>query len=291
MQVKENFFDNIASPWESGSSRLWSLWDMIIFFAQPLVRNMCALQESIDKLQELMNQFPDDLPNTTLSEEILEKFNQDLNIIHNGIESSGLISAAKSIKHVLMRLSDTTFVRLHENLIQIREVIIDDLQDIRLTFIPRDKSIFLDKEHEDKDKIIQSFPSTLEDYKEAVFCYVSGRHTAAVFHSMRILEYGIRALAKDLKLNFYRQNWGTIIKKIKDEIDKEIKALTSQPKDLARSERLQFLSNAAQEFTYFKDGWRNYVMHGEDKYDEHQALSVFYHVKAFMIHLSTRLAE
>ena len=111
MNIKGNFFDNTTSPWESGSSRLWSLWDMIIFFVQPLVRNMCALQESLDKLQELMNQFPDDLPNTTLSEEILEKFNQDLNIIHNGIESSGLISAAKSIKHVLMRLSDTTFVR------------------------------------------------------------------------------------------------------------------------------------------------------------------------------------
>ena len=265
-----------------------NLWDMIIFFVQPLVRNMCALQESIDRLQELMDKFPENLPNTTLGEEILEKFNQDLNTIHNGIESSGLISASKSIKHVLMRLSDTTFVRLHENLTQIREVIIDDLQDICLTFIPKDKAIFLDKEAKEKENVVKSFPSTLEDYKESVFCYVNGRYTASVFHAMRILEYGLQALANDVGLTFDIQQWYNIINEIESKIKEIAKTL---PKGDAKNERLKFLSEAAKEFTYFKDGSRNYVSHNRSKYDEPQALSAFNHVKAFMIHLSTRLAE
>jgi len=43
-----------------------------------------------------------------------------------------------------------------------------------------------------------TFPSAREDMKEAKNCYVLGRHTAAVFHAMRVLEYGLKALADDV---------------------------------------------------------------------------------------------
>jgi hypothetical protein len=54
---------------------------------------------------------------------------------------------------------------------------------------------------------------------------------------------------------------------------------------------MQFLSEAAKEFFYFKDGWRNYVAHGRAAYDEHQALGVLEHTRSFMNHLATRLSE
>ena len=235
-----------------------------------------------------MNNYPEDIPNTTLSQEIFNKFNTDLDIIRNGLELSGLIAAPKLIRQVLARLPDLTFVRLHENLLQIQEMMIDELKDIRLSFIPKEQSMFLDREHKEKENLAQSFPSTLEDYKEAIFCYVNGRHTAAVFHAMRVLEYGLEALAKDVSLNFDVQQWGNII----DQIEKEIKTIrVTMSRGLAKNERLQFLSESAKEFTYFKDGWRNYVAHRRVKYDGHQALSVINHVKAFMIHLSTKIAE
>jgi hypothetical protein len=44
---------------------------------------------------------------------------------------------------------------------------------------------------------------------------------------------------------------------------------------------------AAKDFFYFKDGWRNYVSHGGDPYDEHQARSVLDHVRSFMSHLAS----
>lgn len=63
------------------------------------------------------------------------------------------------------------------------------------------------------------------------------------------------------------------------------------PSGQARNDRLQFLSSAAKEFVFFKDGWRNYVAHNKAIYDEHQARSTLEHVKAFMTTLSLRLAE
>jgi hypothetical protein len=54
---------------------------------------------------------------------------------------------------------------------------------------------------------------------------------------------------------------------------------------------MSFYSAAAKEFFYFKDGWRNYVSHGGDPYDEDEAFSVLEHVRAFMSHLGSRLGE
>jgi len=62
-------------------------------------------------------------------------------------------------------------------------------------------------------------------------------------------------------------------------------------KDLDRTERLVFLSQAVKEFVYFKDGWRNFAMHGLEEYDAPKALSILNHVKTFMAHLATKLSE
>jgi hypothetical protein len=57
-----------------------------------------------------------------------------------------------------------------------------------------------------------------------------------------------------------------------------------------KSDWMKFYSEAAKEFYYFKDSWRNYVSHGGDPYDEHQALGTLEHVRGFMNHLAFRFA-
>lgn len=105
---------------------------------------------------------------------------------------------------------------------------------------------------------------------------------------MRVLEHGLRALAKDVGKAFDVQNWQNIIDQIESEIRTQGKTLPVGP---AKSERLRFLSEAAKEFSFFKDGWRNYVSHGRAAYDEHQARMVMDHVRTFMNGLSALLSE
>jgi len=98
----------------------------------------------------------------------------------------------------------------------------------------------------------------------------------------------MRALATNVGLTFDLQQWHTILEQIEARIKEERNTL---PKGSDKVERLQFLSEAAKEFFYFKDGWRNYVSHNRGTYDEHQALGMLEHTRALMTHLATQLSE
>lgn len=132
------------------------------------------------------------------------------------------------------------------------------------------------------------FPSAKGDILEAVDLWALQHSTASVFHLMRVLEHGLKALAQDLGKTFDVQNWQNILDEIESEIRNQAKAL---PRGVDKLERLRFLSEAAKEFHFFKDGWRNYVSHNRAIYDQLQARNVMDHVRSFMNGLSSRLSE
>jgi len=51
-------------------------------------------------------------------------------------------------------------------------------------------------------------------------------------------------------------------------------------------EKQKLYSEIACEFMFFKDAWRNHVMHGRSEYDEERAQNIYNHVGAFMKHLA-----
>ena len=260
---------------------------MITFSLTPISEHLCGLQAMQDQLSKLMEDHPETL-DTTIPKEASEKYKENFTIMLKGISQIELTASSKLIKQILSRLSDMSFMRLHENFIQLREMLMSELREVLLIFIPKDKSIWLEIAKNVDAEYIKSFQSALDDLKEAAVCYACGCNTAAVFHAMRILECGLGALAKDVGLSFNVQQWGTII----DQIEKEIKTIQkTMPSGPAKNERLQFLSEAAKEFAYFKDGWRNYVSHRRATYDGPKALSALNHVREFMLHLSTKLSE
>jgi HEPN domain-containing protein len=132
---------------------------------------------------------------------------------------------------------------------------------------------------------VEAFPDARLDFDEACRSYVLGRHTAAVFHAMRVLEHGLRALARALDVEapagIELKTWGWMIGRI----EKRIRQMEEEAASLARSERLQFLSEAASHFFYFKEAWRNHVSHSRKSYEYLDAKNVLDHIKYFMAHL------
>ncbi len=149
--------------------------------------------------------------------------------------------------------------------------------------------------HENPDlfgpEVAARFPNANKEITEAGSCYATGNCTACVFHLMRALEYGLRALARRLKVPFPKtfelKTWDELIK----DVEKEIQKIINKPKTAQRTKDLVFYNGAAAQFRYFKDAWRNHVMHTRASYDEHQAMSVMVHVREFMQHLAIRLKE
>lgn len=131
------------------------------------------------------------------------------------------------------------------------------------------------------EEVANAFPSAAYDIVEAGKCRALGRWTASVMHLMRALDPALLAFQTRLNVSIPKENWQQII----DQIESAIKAQGHKHPDH------QWNSEASAFFRVLKDAWRNFAMHGKDRYDEERAGAVYESVRGFMRHLATRLSE
>lgn len=134
-------------------------------------------------------------------------------------------------------------------------------------------------------EVATAFDIATADIAAASRCYALDEWTACVFHLMRTLEHGLKKLAAIAELPpeaAAHENWKNII----DQIERKIRDMEQLPKSPEKVTRLQTLSEAAAQFRWFKDAWRNHVSHGHASYDMHSGPMIWTHVRAFMQQLA-----
>jgi hypothetical protein len=164
----------------------------------------------------------------------------------------------------------------------------DELSVRRVLILPSDKACYFDgSKNIFPDEVRDSFQSAEHDMDEARKCFALGRHTAAVFHLMRIMEAGLSVLGLDLGLNV-GMNWNTAL----DQIEKEIRSRSTKTHGLKwKTDDEPFYSETAAHFRFVKNAWRNHVVHKRNQYDKEKAEDILNNVSAFMRHLAGRLHE
>jgi HEPN domain-containing protein len=281
--------DRMVIPWKGEPSPLVSLLDMIKFCAE----DFCAFMHELEALME-EGIFDSSRPGLT-SEEVKRTY-ELIKKASNWCKLVELDAAQELIRQIQIRILTSGWdfmgepysLELGEIFMALRNIIKDGLRDRLFMFVPKDQAPWYEKENGFGMKVTKAFPSAIEDIKEAGTCYATGRYNACVFHLMRVLEHGLRALATEVCLDFDQQQWHTIINQIISVINKGSEKLKQGSK---KTKRLQFLSEAAIEFRYFKDAWRNHVSHNRANFDQPEALMILNHIKSFMVHLSTQLSE
>ena len=148
-------------------------------------------------------------------------------------------------------------------------------------FISPDKSRYYRQAHSFGEPVNNAFPSIESDAERAGSCYATGFNIACVFHLMRVLESGLAVLATELQVPYDRRNWENVI----NDIEAAVRKINGPHAGAHWKERQEQYSGVALNFRYFKDAWRNHVMHCRAKYDEGEALRIHEHVKDFMQHL------
>jgi hypothetical protein len=144
---------------------------------------------------------------------------------------------------------------------------------------------------EDWKAALAAFPAITNEAFCAIDCYALGHDIASVFHSMRVAEHGLRALAKERRIRLPRNKqieWATWQDLIKA-LDAEIAVIGTKKAGKAKDAALEFYSGARADLNGFKDEYRNLVMHVRALYDEHQSLRALTKVHAFMERLAARL--
>ena len=276
-----------AAPWD-GSYRLWSLWDMFNFIFPKWHRLLDDLGILIRVSRSNMREDPAKsaaaMVDCTNNAKDLVQLAEELN---SALNSAHLAAAARRLKYWATQ-DDREWSELNTRARALRDVIETELGQYIYYRYPKEKGFKFISWQTDWKDTIASFPGVKRNIFCATDCYALEHNDACVFHCMLILERGLRALANGVGLTFDVQQWNTII----DQIEKKIREVNqSLSKGTPKNERMQFLSEVAKEFYYFKDGWRNYVSHGRGDYDEHQAASVLEHTRAFMNYLSTQPSE
>lgn len=161
--------------------------------------------------------------------------------------------------------------------------------------IPRARAKLYDQPELFGLEVSAKFREANKEVTQAGNCLAAGNSTATVFHLMRALEHGLRALAKRLRVKYKRslktptdlRDWGDILTAIEDKVDE----IEQKPRTHKREADLRFYHGAVAQFRHFKNAWRNHVMHARVLYEGDEAGVVMRHVSEFMQHLATRLKE
>lgn len=165
--------------------------------------------------------------------------------------------------------------------------IIIALNQRRFACIPPENSSYFEQEQLFGEKVHRKFKDARPDIKDAGNAFAASLYTACVFHLMRVAEFGLRNVAKNVGVRLIDKGnpqpinyatWDKVIQGINTRIT-AARALSQGPR---KNRKLQFYSGAADQCCYIRDLWRNEVSHTRKRYDHGEALAAMERVRTFL---------
>lgn len=151
------------------------------------------------------------------------------------------------------------------------------------------------------DAVYDSFPDARIDVLAAGNCLACGNDTAAVFHLMRVAEWGLRALCIHFgfkKVKEYKNKTGkyglipiqySMWEKMLNQLEKKTtNKIAKLQRGSAKQKLQEFYNPLVRDIRAIKDTWRNHVMHSRAEYGHEDALAALAHVKDIMTALASR---
>ena len=281
------------SPTHDG--RLWNLWDLMTIFEAAefaFVIDKLAVSQLAASPHPLM---PDKC--LALSEQVaLNKAKEALDfcksfffLVPIGKCSHYVDSAKFELQKPMISATVASAI-----LSQLIGNIVEELKDRKFVKVCDDAESYVDNDKLLGDQVSKAFPNASEELREAGNCLAVECHTATVFHLMRAVEHGLRAVAQavgvdsDGAIPLDYENWQNII----DRIEASWKKAANQWKrsaELINARR--FFSRIVGDLVAFKNDVRNVTMHARKSYNRHEALGVLNRVDGWFKTLAARVDE
>jgi hypothetical protein len=184
-----------------------------------------------------------------------------------------------------LRGTTSTMADVAAALAELQNVLFDELELSTFLQVPRERVPYYRDPRQGWDDVCEKFPDAVRDVEEAARCLALARHTAAVFHLMRVMELGLTAIASGMGVA-YAPSWDSYLRQIDslmrlDWKDKSPEWKTEEP----------FYRDVAANLHAVRRAWRNPTMHIVNHYDGDEAEEIFLAVRAFMRHIASKLAQ
>lgn len=133
----------------------------------------------------------------------------------------------------------------------------------------------VDSPHLFGERVRAAFAEARDDIQDAGNCLAVGLETAGVFHMMRAVEHGMRALANGVgvkvdKLPLQYQEWHPVIA----QIEKASEEIERWGKGVELTHAREYFHRLVADLYSFKDDVRNVTMHTRKTYNAQEALGV-----------------
>jgi hypothetical protein len=277
-------------PWVLEPHRLVSLLEIMEFYYPEVFLGFAQLHGVILGLTR--EESPESIADKPMGEPMRLATLEIVVKVRDSCESLGLRASMATVERICGALCDdaVAFGTIRSLMEELQGRLFDELKLTMILALTTTEAEGYSKPRKGWDEILKKFPGTVDEIEEAGKCLALNRNTACVFHLMRLMECGLRALGKSLDnpaLDPKRNpSWDAILKKCDDEIGKPAKSrcLEWQTDD-------QFFSTATANLRAVKESWRNPTMHVERNYDGEQAREIYLSVRTFMRHLAGKLSE
>jgi hypothetical protein len=164
----------------------------------------------------------------------------------------------------------------------LRDAFNDDLEEQKIFIPDQNKAERYNQEFPFGEKVFNAFHDARRDVKGAADCYATDNDTACVFHCMRAAEYGLKALAKRLRVSkkkIDKLQWGPIIRDLRRKSE-ELHQRKVKPSP-NREQQLEYYQAAIDKCSYFNN-MRDDAMHGRGHYDDADASRALTNVEEFL---------
>jgi len=270
-----------------------SLWDMIQFFAGDfaLLQSLKSTKHTLTVLKEVN---PADIPDEKKRTQLVDILTK-LSSLWVKIDLIGEVEMIQNVIHHLENAPYKNYSEVTEAIGMIISKTQTELEVRSFAYIPFDKDQYFEGDKLFGDDVKRACSEEINAHiKDSGNCLAADLNTAAVFHLMLVAEFGMRALATQLKVKIKNTptkeaGWAKLIEGIKKKI--EIRTAKNEKKQSKKErEFLKFCRLANEQIFFFKEIWRDNTMHAQVRFNESEALGVFERVKKLMQLLAKRIS-
>lgn len=242
-----------------------------------------------------------------LAKQLLPQITGELKQAQKLCEDVGLEGAAENLAltctHLEHHWVEVDHSSLRADLRKVADMIMVDFWKRRFVQVDPRLSSFLENDKLFGETVSRAFPSAVFDIREAGNCVAVDLGTASVFHLMRVVECGLRALCASLGINRIRRShkpnaqkyvplawaqWELMLNNAESKANKQMDKLGPGKRKQSLQE---FYIPIFQYIRGFKDAFRNHIMHGRKSFTGKEAEAIGDNVDRFMSLLSTRISE
>jgi hypothetical protein len=282
-----------------GPGRLWSLWDIMHVLKLPALgtrlMSLCETRLTVEMARLVRTV-------TGVQAVTRDKRNEYLEMFRKTADTCGEIgfdkgqSAAIFAQSQILDDAELELSTLVANVRQVTDCILSDIFRRQFLVVPPEYRLSIDNANFLGEAVARRFSGAIPDIKASANCLAADCNTAAVFHLMRVVEWGLRDFCgrlgfRQVVIDRKRRKfvpveyaqWDTILGQLQDKVDTKVASIKNKRK---KQQAQEFYYPALQDIRAIKEAWRNHVMHGRSEYTAPDAEAVLSHVKRLMIALS-----